>query len=291
VSLDHRNREDQLPARGVRLRLDVAYRGRDFHGWQIQPDHRTVQGELARQCSRLLGREVRPVGAGRTDAGVNARGQVAHLDVADDEEARRVAGALPRLMPDDIQLHAIQVVEPFFNARFSAIARRYSYRMFFGRDIFRENEWQVYFKLDRRAMDRAAGDFLGNHDFSSFCRTSSLKEDGNVCRVELCAFHWQDDSAIFHVKANRFLHHMVRIMVGTLVEIGQGSRPADCLPEIIAARDRSRSGRMAPPEGLFLEEVCYPEVITDPFASNTSGQLDDDSPTNEGTPPPEGENT
>ncbi len=258
---------------GVRLRLDVAYRGRDFHGWQIQPDRRTVQGELARQCSRLLGREALPVGAGRTDAGVNARGQVAHLDVATDEEALRVAGALPRLMPEDIQIHAIRPVEPFFNARFSAVARRYSYRLFFGRDIFREHEWQVFFKLDRAAMDAAASDFLGSHDYSSFCRTSSLKEDGNnVCVVDLCAFHWQEDSAIFHVKANRFLHHMVRIMVGTLVEIGQGSRPVTAVPEIIAARDRSRSGRMAPPQGLFLEEVYYPEVITDPFAPSPEGE-------------------
>ncbi len=248
----------------LRLRIDLAYRGRDYHGWQIQPRHRTVQGELRRQCSRLLDREATPVGAGRTDAGVHARGQVAHLDVRTAEEAQRIMGALPRLMPEDIQVLSVTRVSPHFNARFSAEARRYSYHLFFGRDIFREHEWQVYFPLDRGAVDQAARGFLGDHDFTSFCRTSSLKDDGNRCQVDLCTFEWNERSAIFHVRANRFLHHMVRIMVGTLVEVGQGSRPVDCVPEILAARDRSRSGRMAPAQGLFLEEVYYPEKIEEP---------------------------
>ncbi len=252
------------PRKRIRLRIDVAYRGRDFHGWQIQPELRTVQGELRRQCSRLLGRPATPVGAGRTDAGVNAVGQVAHLDTATEDEARRVMGALPRLMPADIQVTGISRVSPHFNARFSAVARRYGYRLFFGHDIFREFEWQVFFDLDREAMDRAAAVFLGAHDFSSFCRTASLKEAGNVCDVDLCHLEWRERSAIFHVRANRFLHHMVRIMVGTLVEIGQGSKPVDAMAEILSARDRSRAGRMAPAQGLFLEEVTYPAHCLDP---------------------------
>jgi tRNA pseudouridine38-40 synthase len=252
------------PAGGIRLRIDLAYRGRDFHGWQIQPRLRTVQGDLARQCTRLLGRSATPVGAGRTDAGVNATGQVAHLDVATEEEAQRIIGALPRLMPDDILIKGVQRVSPHFNARFSAVARRYSYHLLFGRDIFHELQWQIYSKLDRQAMDRAATAFLGVHDFTSFCRTASLKPEGNDCQVDLCAFEWQERSAIFEVRANRFLHHMVRIMVGTLVEIGQGSKPIDVIEQILAARDRSRAGRMAPPQGLFLEEVYYPEKIEEP---------------------------
>lgn len=248
----------------IRLRIDVAYRGRDFHGWQIQNDFRTVQGELRRACSRLLGRPSTPVGAGRTDAGVHAQGQVAHVDVRNEDEAQRVIGALPRLVPDDILVKDVQVVSPHFNARFSAIARRYSYRIFFGRDLFQENQWQVHFDLDREAMDQAAPYFLGTHDFSSFCRTSSLKEDHNDCTVDLCSFDWQPGSAIFHVKANRFLHHMVRIMVGTLVEIGQGQRPVSSIPSILEGRDRSLAGKMAPAEGLFLEKVYYPEKIEEP---------------------------
>lgn len=271
------------PGTAIRLRIDLAYRGRDFHGWQIQPDLRTVQGELARQCSRLLDRQATPVGAGRTDTGVHASGQVAHLDVANQDEAQRVIGALPRLMPPDIQIHAITPVSPHFNARFSATARRYSYRLFFGRDIFREHEWQTPLQLDRQAMDTAAADFLGVHDFTSFCRTSSLKDDGNQCAVDLCAFDWQERSAIFHVRANRFLHHMVRIMVGTLVEIGQGSRPVGAIAEILAGRDRSLAGRMAPPEGLFLEEVYYPEKIEEPRWRDSRSQ--DPNPACEGDSP------
>lgn len=261
-----------------RLRLDLAYRGRDFHGWQIQPDHRTVQGELRRQCSRLLGREATPVGAGRTDAGVHARGQVAHLDVATADEVQRVIGALPRLLPDDIEIKEISEVSPHFNARFSAIGRRYSYHMAFTRDIFREHEWQIHYQLDRQAMDQAAKAFLGAHDFASFCRTSSLKEAGNVCEVDLCGFEWQEQSAIFRVRANRFLHHMVRIMVGTLVEIGQGSKPVDAIGSILESRDRSQAGRMAPPEGLFLEKVYYPEIIEEPQWRDPHSTMANESP-------------
>ena len=204
------------------------------------------------------------MGAGRTDAGVHARGQVAHLDVANEDEAQRLAGALYRLLPEDILIKDVQQVSTHFNARFSAVARRYSYQIFFGRDIFLEHSWQVLNKLDQEAMDQAARVFLGSHDFSSFCRTSSLKEAGNVCEVDLCAFDWQESSAIFQVRANRFLHHMVRIMMGTLMEIGQGIIPGDSIGRILAARDRSQAGNMAPAQGLFLEEVYYPEKIEEP---------------------------
>lgn len=243
---------------GYRVRFKVAYCGRDFSGWQIQPDRRTVQGELKRQLSFLLGREVVPVGAGRTDAGVHARGQVAHVTVASPEEVARLQRALPGLMPVDIQISQVEPVSLEFNSRFSAEARRYRYHLLFRRDIFQTANWQILKPVDRSAMDRAARDFLGRHDFTSFCKTASLKAAGNDCTVDLCSLEWRHDSAIFQVRANRFLHHMVRIMVGTLVEIGRGQRPSGEIPEILAARDRSRAGRMAPPEGLFLEEVYYP---------------------------------
>jgi tRNA pseudouridine38-40 synthase len=158
----------------------------------------------------------------------------------------------------------VRRVSPSFNARFSAVARRYSYRIILARDIFNPHAWYHFRPLDRAPMDQAAADFRGTHDFSSFCKAKSLKEDHNLCEVGLCAFDWQDDSAIFHVRANRFLHHMVRNMVGTLAEIGRGEREADVIPGILDARSRSASGRMAPPQGLFLEEVYYPEQYLDP---------------------------
>lgn len=257
------------PVRGeteprIRLRLDVSYVGSEFHGWQIQNDLRTVQGELRNNLSRLLGRIVTPVGAGRTDSGVHARGQVAHLTVASAEEAVRVTNALPAMVPDDIGITAVRRVSPDFNACFSAVARRYSYSLLEVRDIFRPFSWRIYRPLDRRTMNRAAADLKGSHDFSSFCKTRSLKADGNVCHVDLCNFDWTGDSAIFHVRANRFLHHMVRNLVGTLVAIGHGTLPADCIPAILAARDRNAAGKRAPAHGLFMEEVYYPDHVLDP---------------------------
>ena len=244
---------------GVRVCFRVAYVGSGFSGWQIQPKHRTVQGVLEKKLSFLMGRPVSVVGAGRTDTGVHARGQVAHVSLADDNEAIRLERALPGMMPADIQVDSFQRVPLEFHSRFSAIARRYSYHLLFRREIFQPNNWQITRIIDRKAMDRAAAFFPGSHDCASFCKTSSLKDNGNVCHIDLCNFEWQEDSAIFHVRANRFLHHMVRIMVGTLVEVGFGQRPPGQIKDILAACDRSRAGFMAPPEGLFLEEVYYPE--------------------------------
>jgi len=274
----------------VRLKIDVAYVGTAFHGWQIQLDLRTVQGELARATSRLLGRDVIPVGAGRTDAGVHARGQSAHLTVAGVNEAERLERALAGIVPDDMEVRAVTRVSPDFNARFSATARRYAYQVLMGRDLFRPHYWPVWGELDRQAMDAAAAAVVGAHDFSSFCKAASLKADHNVCIVDLCRFDWSGDSAIFHVRANRFLHHMVRILVGTLVEIGKGQRPADDMPRILEACSRSSAGKMAPSQGLFLEEVTYPETVLDPaWREPRANSGISDSPGASGIRIPEGE--
>ena len=225
-----------------------------------------------------------PMGAGRTDTGVHARGQVAHLHVATEEEIERVTRALPGMMPADVEIIAVRAVPADFNARRSAIGRRYSYHILLARDIFRPYAWYVYRKLDRAAMDDAAAGFLGAHDFTSFCKAASLKDDGNECVVDLCRFEWGDDSTIFHVRANRFLHHMVRNLVGTLVEIGQGRRAAADMASVLAARTRSRAGGMAPPQGLFLEEVTYPERLLDPSWREPDAAGDVAS----GPPPPRG---
>jgi tRNA pseudouridine38-40 synthase len=256
----------------MRLRIDLAYLGSPFHGWQIQPDLRTVQGEMRRACSRLLGRDACPIGAGRTDAGVHARGQVCHLDVITPREAERVSRKLAALLPREIQVKGILPVSPAFDARLSATSRRYSYHLLRRRDVFRE-PYALYLPgpLDREALAAAAVHFLGTHDFTSFCKRDSLKPDDNTCRVELCRFHWEEDSTIFHVRANRFLHHMVRNLVGTLVEVGRGRRSAADMPALLAARDRTRAGRKAPAHALFLEEVSYPEELLDPAYRPAAG--------------------
>jgi tRNA pseudouridine38-40 synthase len=250
---------------GIRLKIDLAYHGGAFHGWQVQPGLRTVQGELAACLGRLLGRAVVPVGAGRTDAGVHARGQVCHADVRDREEAGLVVRSLPRMVPEDVAVTGVRPVSLDFDARLSPASRRYLYRLLLARDVFqRDTAHLVERPLERGAMDAAAALLAGAHDFTSFCKRSSLKDDSNVCAVDLCRFHWSDDSAILEIRANRFLHHMVRTIVGTLLEVGWGQRSADAIPEILAAGDRARAGHKAPAQGLCLEEVVYPEPLLDP---------------------------
>lgn len=260
-----------------RLRIDLAYVGRDFQGWQMQAEARTVQGELRKLISRVLDRPVMPVGAGRTDTGVNARGQVAHVALRSEAECDRLIRALPGMVPGDIAVNAVRRVSPAFNARVSATSRRYSYHLLLGRDIFRPYCWQMGRDLDRAAMDRAAAQFLGLHDFTSFCKASSLKQDGNTCDLSLCAFEWDADGAVFHVRANRFLHHMVRNLVGLLVEIGCGRHDPRDIPRILGARSRSAAGGMAPPQGLFLEEVTYPAQLLDPLYDPPSPAQGDDA--------------
>ena len=245
------------------VRFDLAYVGTAFSGWQIQPGRRTVQGELAARLSRVLQRDCRPVGAGRTDAGVHARGQVAHLRVRDAQQVQRICRALPRLCPEDIEILAVRQVSPAFDARRSALSRRYAYRLQMRRNLFDPFAFQVSWPLDREAMAAACGRLLGVHDFSSFCKAGSLQED-NHCRLDLCALEWGADTGILHIRADRFLHHMVRNVVGVLIEIGRGRRrPAD-LDGILAARDRRRAAFLAPAHGLFLEEVAYPPRLQDP---------------------------
>ena len=255
------------PAPGARrLRIDLAYVGSRFHGFQTQPGLRTVQGELSEMLARLLGRDVPVTGAGRTDAGVHARGQVCSLTVRDDGETERLSRHLAHVAPPDLQVLAVRRVSPRFNARFSALARRYSYHLLLRPDVFRaRTALLVRGSLDRAALDAAAERFLGTLDFTSFCKQSSLKNGGGAaCRVELCRFEWQESSTILHIQADRFLHNMVRLIAGTLVEVGLGRRvPAD-IPAILAARDRQRAGRTLPAHGLFLEEVIYPEALLDP---------------------------
>jgi tRNA pseudouridine38-40 synthase len=246
-----------------RVKIDLAYVGRDFHGWQVQPGLRTVQGELAGMLARLLDRPCLPTGAGRTDAGVHATGQAAHAELRDQREVQRVIGAVAKLAPEDIQIHGVREVSPAFNARLSATWRRYRYRLRWSRNIFDPHAFEVPWTLDRQAMDAACSRFLGRHDFSSLCKADSLKDD-NACTLTRCDLEWSETECILRVQADRFLHHMVRNLVGLLVEIGRGSRRPDDVDRVLAARRREAAGMMAPARGLFLAEVGYPDELLDP---------------------------
>ncbi|MBK7701777.1 MAG: tRNA pseudouridine(38-40) synthase TruA [bacterium] len=261
-------------------RIDLAYDGTDFHGWQWQIGLRTVQGQLAVMLERLLGRPCMPPGAGRTDAGVHALRQTAHARGLSADEVARLVRVLPRFAPRDMQVLEVREVSPRFHARFSARWRRYEYRLDLRGDLFRRRyAWCPGEPLDRAAMDAACALFLGRRDCSSLCKTASLSPT-NDCDVTDCRLEWAESSAILHVRADRFLHHMVRTMTGVLVEVGAGRRRPEDVTAILEARDRRVAGGMAPACGLYLADVGYPPELDDPDHPGDPAE----KPTPEATP-------
>ncbi len=245
-------------AGGAVVRLDLAYDGHGFHGWQVQPDRRTVQGELVRCLKRLIPLEGLPPGAGRTDRGVHARGQVASFPLSDPALFERIERALPRMVPADMAIRRCRLVPPGFHARHSARGRRYRYSIIRERNPFlRHTHLLVTAPLDVPAMEEAARALLGEHDFSSFCKASSREEGKTRCRVDRVQWLSDGPELVLEIRADRFLHSMVRVIVGTLLEIGRGRRPPEAIRSILEARSRQAAGRTAPAHGLCLEEVDY----------------------------------
>ena len=250
----------------TRLRVDIAYDGTDFSGWAVQRDLRTVQGELQRVLTHLAGEEIELTCAGRTDAGVHARGQVAHLDaeVTDQLNADRINRALP----DDIRVLRVSEVSLDFDARFSAVWRRYSYTVCDdprGPDpLKRQYQLDVSRELDIDAMNQAAKALVGEHDFTSYCK---LKEHGTTVR-EVLDLHWERDvdlrtgisTAIMHVTADAFCHSMVRSLAGALIPVGEHRKPVEYPKQALEMRAREAGVTVMPAHPLVLEEVGYPPV-------------------------------
>jgi tRNA pseudouridine38-40 synthase len=256
--------------RSVRLRIDLAYDGSAFSGWAAQPGRRTVEDVLAAALDRVL-RLPHPPGltvAGRTDAGVHARGQVVHADVpaaAWALAAGQGAGPLARLaavLPADVRVRAAGPAPDGFDARFSALWRRYSYRVCDDparADPLRRHETLWSFRrLDLAAMNAAAPSLTGEHDFAAFCR----RRPGATTIRTLRVLDWHRDGhgiAVATVVADAFCHNMVRALVGALLAVGEGRRPPAWPAEVLAAAARDPAVRVVAPHGLCLEEVGYPQ--------------------------------
>jgi tRNA pseudouridine38-40 synthase len=257
----------------VRLRLDLAYDGTDFHGWATQPGLRTVQGLLQAALSQVLRLESVPVTcAGRTDTGVHARGQVVHLDVPDDvlgavvgrSTAPPVDALVRRLngvLPADVRVRGGREAPNGFDARFSALWRRYAYRIADDPAAVDPltRRWVMARprRLDVEAMNAGAARLVGEHDFAAFCK----RREGATTIRTLLDLRWARDEAglvVAEVRADAFCHHMVRALVGCLVAVGERRRPPDWAAEVLRRGVRDAGVSVVPAHGLTLEEVAYP---------------------------------
>lgn len=242
------------------FRLTVAYDGTGFHGWQRQPNQRTVQGELERALAGALGAgSVSVSGAGRTDAGVHARGQVASFSADTTLPARAVAALAGRSLPADVRIVAAREAGGDFHARHSARARRYAYRLLEADDVLLGRfAWWPMRPLDGDALNRAVAPLLGRHDCSAFEAAGSSPANPE-CEISLARWARCEGGWRFDVKADHFLYHMVRNLVGTALRAAALPDPGAHVAGVMASRDRSRAGATAPARGLCLEEVDYDE--------------------------------
>ena len=246
----------------MQLRLTIEYEGTAYQGWQLQTrGGPTVQEVLERALATALREPVRVRGAGRTDAGVHACGQVAAARVARvPSDLGRLRKSLNALTPDDVAVREIDVVDDAFDPRRDARSRVYEYRILnapAGSPFWRRYAWHVPQPLDTAAMDAAARELLGEHDFAAFRGADAEPVRSTVRRVIESALHDAPPLLVYRIEATAFLKHMVRNIVGTLVEVGRGERAADSLATLLAGRDRTRAGATAPPHGLMLVAVRY----------------------------------
>lgn len=242
-------------------RLIIEYDGTDWAGWQVQPAEPTVQAAIESALATFLRvPSVSVTGSGRTDAGVHALGQVAHVETGEPVDPFRLKGALNGLLPPSISIRDVQLAEDGFHARFDAVWRQYRYMLSTEPvSLDRHRTWFVRPAPDIEIMNEAAAALLGTHDFNSFCRTQSatINRVCTVTRAEWVAGE-RTGSWYFSIRADRFLHGMVRAIVGTLVETGQGRRGVADMTPLLEARDRRLAGAAAPARGLHLEAVGYP---------------------------------
>jgi len=275
-------------------KLTLAYDGTDFHGWQIQPDKPTIQGELQAALGRITGEAPLPQGSGRTDAGVHALAQVASFVLNAPIPADNLRRALNRTLPPSIRVSEARTVRSTFHARHSAVAKTYEYRIFrgeIGSPFLARYAYECLWKINAELLQQSARIFLGEHDFLSFAatdpdaasRTAAQGQGGEgeggeaavltepqpspagagTTRI-IFASAWEEQHTeagellVYRVRGNGFLHHMVRNLVGTMLEVGRGQIALAELPRILEARSRSAAGPTAPARGLFLHSVEYP---------------------------------
>ncbi len=239
--------------------VTIAYDGTDYHGWQVQPNGITVQQTVQDAIEKILGKRENVTGCSRTDAGVHANEFCFNMRTEKELVPFRFTGAMNAVLPDDIAVKDCREVGIDFHARYDCKGKEYVYKIWNSpaRNPFCEGRYLHYKKkLDASMLNAQAQFFTGKHDFSAFCAAKSSVED-TVRTVEYCSVSACEEEIIFKVKADGFLYNMVRIMVGTLLEIAEEKIPRDSIPQIIESRSRNNAGRTAPAHGLYLNKVFY----------------------------------
>ena len=240
-------------------KMIIQYDGSRFYGWQRQPNQDTVQGRIENVLSRMCDMELEVIGAGRTDAGVHAKGMVANVVLDTELSAEEIRDYLNRYLPDDIAVLKVQQASPRFHARYNAIGKTYQYTCYDGivKNVFeRKYMWRLDQSPDIERMKEAAEVLLGEHDFRNFCVNPRMKKS-TVRKVDKLLIERNGDKIVFTIHGTGFLQNMVRIIVGTLIEVGCGRLGKEDVQGALEAKDRQKAGPTAPPQGLCMMQVDY----------------------------------
>ena len=244
----------------MRYFIDISYDGSNYHGWQIQPNADTVQHQINLAFSTILNEEINVLGAGRTDTGVHAKKMIAHFDTNQTIDFEKFKYRINGFLKNDISLNDIYKVKEDAHARFSAISRTYEYRVSRTKNPFSVNSYFLIRDLDFQSMKKACKFLHGSHDYTSFAKLHSENYTNN-CEVYIANWKEDENLLIFTIKANRFLRNMVRAIVGTLIEIGEGKISFSDIETILMSKDRAKAGYSVPANGLSLIDIEYPKEI------------------------------
>ncbi|MBS9767837.1 MAG: tRNA pseudouridine(38-40) synthase TruA [Flavobacteriaceae bacterium] len=246
----------------MRYFLEIAYKGTNYHGWQSQPNAVTVQETIEKAMSLLLRCPISILGAGRTDTGVHAEQMFAHFDIDFSIEKERFIYKMNSFLPSDIAIKDLREVQPEAHARFDAEQRSYRYQIYVGKNPFyTDKSWQLFSKnLNIDLMNTASGIMLEYNDFQCFSRSNSDVRT-YICDIKKAEWKQEGQWLLFSITADRFLRNMVRAVVGTLVNVGEGKTSLEEFRQIIESKNRSNAGASAPAQGLFLTEVTYPKKL------------------------------